>query len=349
MPNKFACELPHGGDLTYASAVFGEPSEPWQDLSTGISPWGYQSENIPAHVWRDLPASNTMLCRAAAEYYQSAPEFIVPVPGSQFAISQLPQLVPCGCVALPAIGYAEHGKAWQQAGHQIVFYSSVAQLCKLAEQGELLHAVLINPNNPTGDVYALNSLESLHGALQGVVVVDEAFIDALALPSAVTLLPSLPRLCVLRSVGKFFGLAGVRLGFFLNGGAFSEPLRQTLQPWSVSHPAQWIGKRALNDRAWQDAQRLRIHRAQQQLSTLLQRSLGDECSVASGGLFVTLRGPWHRLMFFYQGLAEQGIYTRWCHWPEPTAGNTKGDAWLRLGLPIDGGVRLARALKTLTL
>jgi cobalamin biosynthetic protein CobC len=349
MFDEFASALPHGGDLTYASAVFGEPDEPWQDLSTGISPWGYRVINIPSHVWRDLPGANTLLCKAAAEYYQSRPEFVVPVPGSQFALGQLPLLLPPAEVALPAIGYAEHAKAWQQAGHQIVFYDAIAQLCQLAEQATVAHAVVINPNNPTGEVCPLNTLEFLHSILPGVVLVDEAFIDALALPSAVILLPSLPRLCVLRSVGKFFGLAGVRLGFLLNSAELAEPLRQTLPPWAISHPAQWLGERALNDRAWQLAQRLRVRDAQQQLLTLLQRFVGAQCTLAGGGLFVTLRGPWHTLRHLYQRLAEQGIYTRWCHWPEPTGATVNADAWLRFGLPIDGGTRLARVLTTITL
>ncbi|WP_339897718.1 threonine-phosphate decarboxylase [uncultured Gilvimarinus sp.] len=361
MFSDFSSELLHGGDLTYASAVFGEPDEPWQDLSTGISPWGYRAVNIPSDIWRDLPGSNRPLCEAAAEYYQTQPEFVVPLPGSQFAIGQVPRLLAPATVALPAIGYAEHAKAWQQAGHQAVFYGSIAQLHSLVEQGTVHHAVVINPNNPTAELCPLNTLEFLHSSLPGVVLVDEAFIDALALPSAAHLLPHCPRLCVLRSLGKFFGLAGIRLGFLLSSGELFGQMQQVLGPWAVSHPAQWMGERALNDKAWQLAHKLRLRDAQQQLQTILQGFARERYTIASGGLFVTLRGSWSTLMTLHQGLAEQGIYTRWCHWPEPVESrvavankavshpslNTSKPAWLRIGLPEDGGIRIARALNSL--
>jgi len=347
MPDKFAQKLPHGGDLQDATAVFGKPKNPWQDLSTGISPWGYPAANIPAFVWRDLPSANGPLCHSAAQYYQTLSEFIVPVPGSQFAISQLPSLVAPATVALPTIGYAEHARAWQLAGHTMVQYQSIGQLCALAEQGHLSHAVIISPNNPTGELCPLETIEFLHRTLPGVVVLDEAFIDALAKPSAAVWLAQLPRLCVLRSVGKFFGLAGIRLGFLLNSGEFAQRLRQKLPPWSVNHPAQWLGARALQDSTWQLAQSLRIRAAEQQLIALFKGFVGTNCTLASGGLFVTLRGPWPYLMALYQGLAKQGIYTRWCHWPAPTVAGT--DAWLRVGLACDGGARLRQALTTINL
>lgn len=343
-----SAELLHGGDLTYASAVFGEPDEPWQDLSTGISPWGYRAVNIPSDIWRDLPGSNRPLCEAAAEYYQTHPEFVVPLPGSQFAISHVPRLLAPAAIALPAIGYAEHAQAWQQAGHQVFFYDCIAELQSLAEQGAVHHAVVINPNNPTAEVCPLTTIELLHESLAGIVVVDEAFIDALKLPSAVSLLPRCPRLCVLRSVGKFFGLAGIRLGFLLSSGDLPERMQQLLGPWAVSHPAQWMGERALKDKAWQLAHKLRLRDAQQQLQTILQRVARDRFTLANGGLFVTLRGSWKPLMALHQALAERGIYTRWCYWAEPSEPGCTTPAWLRIGLPADGGVRMTQALTTIT-
>lgn len=337
----------HGGDLAAAQAEFGALPVGWMDLSTGISPWGYPTEGLPPEVWQQLPGSHLALLQAASQYYQVPAHWVLPVPGSQYALSRIPQLIPKGRVALPSIGYREHQNAWLPAGHRAVFYHSIEHLQQLVDRGAVEHVVLINPNNPSAEKLNLAALEHLANqhANRGLMLVDEAFADFERGCGAAALMNKHENLWVLRSLGKFFGLAGLRLGFLLgNDGPFTlaQPLAQSLTPWGINHPAQWLGTRALLDTPWQTLQRKRIQEASTRLTHFWQAISAGRWSVHNGGLFVTLRGPQEVLYGLYQHLGRQGIYLRWCHWPVGAESNL--EPWLRCGLPVDGGERLQQAL-----
>lgn len=227
----------HGGDLEYASRVFGVPEQDWQDLSTGVSPWGYPLDAVPQQFWQRLPADSDPLISAAADYYGVAPSYVVPVPGSQYAIARLPQLLTYGrpsVVAVPATGYGEHARQWRRAGHGVLYYESLAHLRTRLRAKQVQHAVVINPNNPTAQWLAGDELRDLAQALPGYLVVDEAFADLNPRHSLTSLIPRRENLVILRSVGKFFGLAGIRLGFVL--GAQAALIRAAIEPWAVSGP-----------------------------------------------------------------------------------------------------------------
>src|SRR5690606_1500921 len=147
---------------------------------------------------------------AAASYYQTSQ--LIALPGSQAAIQLLPALRHQSCVGIIDPGYAEHAHCWQQAGHDVVRLSK-------AQINEELHAIdvllIINPNNPTGETFTQQELLHWHQQLQqrgGWLIVDEAFIAATPEASLLAHSP-LPGLIILRSLGKFFGLAGLRVGF----------------------------------------------------------------------------------------------------------------------------------------
>lgn len=350
-----ATEAPeHGGNLDYARRLFGEPADGWQDLSTGISPWGYPVPQVPQAIWHRLPEGSKTLKRAAAGYYQTTVGKILPLPGSQFAIARLPRYLSPARVALPAIGYSEHHKAWASAGHQIFLYQDRQELWSLVEAGKLEHLVLINPNNPSADTYPLEFVEQLCEAMagRGIVLIDEAFADLYPDLSASPLLQNYANLWLLRSAGKFFGLAGLRLGFLLGSNQnqpLAERLKADIEPWGISHPAQWLGVQALNDTAWQTAQRRRLLRTSKALETLwqdfaLRQPAEKTFQVFNGGLFVTLKGDWQILQPLYYKLGEQGIFLRWCHWPENFSSEP---AWLRCGQPHDSGERLTKALENI--
>ena len=210
---EISVALKHGGDLSEASEVFGIPKDQWIDLSTGISPWSWPVPEVPESVWRALPDACDGLEEAAANYYGCDPGVLLAVPGSQYALQHIPFHIDRGRVAIPARGYAEHRAAWLNAGHEVVDYKNAEQLAQLAAGHEVQHAVVINPNNPTGEMVGSQQLMAMQQQLHSVggwMIVDEAFVDALPGNSLVSECPQ-SGLVVLRSVGKFFGLAGLRL------------------------------------------------------------------------------------------------------------------------------------------
>ena len=296
--------LEHGGRLREAAQRWRIPQADWLDLSTGIAPWPYPLPAPPTAVWQRLPEENDGLEEAARAYYGS--DHLLMLPGSQAAIQCLPALSPPGRVAMPAPLYSEHAAAWQAANHTIVGWDEDAD-----------YAVLCNPNNPTGAILAP---EALIGRARNVrlLVVDEAFIDAEPLAS---LAGTTENIVVLRSLGKFFGLAGARLGCASGPPAVLERLAARLGPWAVSHPARWAARLALADRAWQAEQRARLRAASARLAALLAgNGLGAPTGTA---LFQYVATP--RAAAVHEALAGRGILVR--RFAAPSA--------LRFGLPAD--------------
>jgi len=325
--------LVHGGDLLAAQRKFGIPRGEWLDLSTGISPWSWPVPPVPESVWQSLPYSDNALERVAARYY-GVPEHsfsggsVLAIPGSQFAISVLPGLVARGKVAMPTLGYAEHRHAWRTAGHTLVDYEDVQSLEALVVQGEVDHAVVINPNNPTGVVLGVDTLAALREKLSsrgGLLLVDEAFVDAMSQHSCAPLCVE-DGLVVLRSVGKFFGLAGLRLGFFLCAGPLMHQVQELMGPWLVSHAARWIGERALQDVSWQKMQRARLV----DTSTRWHRDIAaltvPEVIWVQNPLFLSARIDRAVAQSLFESLGRRGVLIR-------VIETDTSMALIRLGLP----------------
>ncbi len=306
--------LEHGGRLIKAAADYGIPLADWLDLSTGINPNGWPVPNLPPAVWQRLPEDDDGLIEAARDYYGA--RHALAVAGSQAAIQALPYLRPPGRVGVVAPGYAEHAHAWARAGHTVIPVDPAAPL-----PGDLDVLVLIHPNNPTGQTYAPEALLEWHERLvthNEWLVVDEAFMDSTPAGSLAAH-SHRPGLIVLRSLGKFFGLAGARVGFVLAETALLERLRERLGPWTLNGPARYIATQALRDTAWQDAARPRLIAEGQRLAELLTA----HGLPPSGGsaLFQWVKTP--RAPEIHIALARQGILTRLFEQP----------ASLRFGLP----------------
>ena len=333
----------HGGDLRAAEKQFGRKPSEWLDLSTGISPWSYPIDTVPEFVWRTLPYDNVALITAAAEYYQCSEKAITPVSGSQDAIRRLPCLLTPSTVAIPAIGYQEHRLAWMAAGHEVLLYFTQAELQGLVSQHRVEHVVIINPNNPTAEIMEADFYARLLCQLpgSGYLIIDEAFVDFCPDKSAVTFLNN-PKVIILRSVGKFFGLAGLRLGFVLGEGPVVEHLRDDTMPWGVNHPALWIGAKALADSHWQFKQRQLIEQQQDWLVDLLTHYLPDSV-IFSAGLFVTVFDKVDVLHTLYLKAAEAGILLRYDTFLDKNS-LPNADAWLRVGLPGDQSESLQQFL-----
>lgn len=255
----------HGGRLSAACRRYGGSLEQWIDLSTGIAPWSYPLPAVPESVWQRLPETDDELIVTAAAYYGVSSEECLAVAGSQWAIEMIPRLYtkPLSVLML-ADGYSEHPHAWQQAGHRLILVDSIEALMSEAHQCDA--CVIIQPHNPLGMVLSQAQLRHLKNQLrQGILVIDEAFADSRPTPT----LPIEPQSWKLRSIGKFFGLAGIRLGFVLATSDQIDQLEQTQSPWSVSHLARWAGKQALEDLSWQKIQARQLRQQSERLQQLL--------------------------------------------------------------------------------
>jgi cobalamin biosynthetic protein CobC len=213
--------MKHGGDLAEAIAQFGGAPRCWLDLSTGINPWPWPvPRHLPESIWQRLPSRtevNALLAVARRTYGAPSGSEITVASGTQALIQLLPYLAAPGPVAIVGPTYSEHALAWRNAGHPVI---AIDRLDACPETA--VHAVVVNPNNPDGrvtDRAALTRIATQLVSRGGWLVVDEAFADIDPATSAVALCPDLPVL-VLRSFGKFYGLAGLRLGFALGASDF---------------------------------------------------------------------------------------------------------------------------------
>jgi cobalamin biosynthetic protein CobC len=258
--------LEHGGNLRAARLRHG--GDDWIDLSTGINPLGYPAPPLEPDAWLRLPEPDPALADAACAYYR-APQ-LLPVAGTQAAIQALPRLRAPSRVTVTAPTYAEHARHWSRHGH-VLRETPFAGIDAAIDATDVL--VVCNPNNPTGETVAPERLLAWHARLAargGWLVVDEAFGDT-APALGIAAHAARPGLVVLRSVGKFFGLAGLRLGFVAADGALLEALADLLGPWTVSGPAQQVALAALRDTNWQQATQRRLEHDGRRMRALLAR------------------------------------------------------------------------------
>ncbi len=203
----------HGGALDAARLRHPFAPEPWIDLSTGVNPIPYPLPPISLESWARLPFAREdfeLRQAAAVRYGAASAEHIAAAPGTQALIQILPRLISRTQVAVVGPTYAEHGDAWKREGHAVREAETLSDALAVANA-----IVVVNPNNPTGRVFSIEELVRTARDLdrrQGLLVVDEAFMDVIE-PSQ-SVIPALPpATVVLRSFGKMYGLAGVRLGF----------------------------------------------------------------------------------------------------------------------------------------
>jgi cobalamin biosynthetic protein CobC len=297
--------LEHGGRLREAAAHYDIPLADWLDLSTGINPEAWPVPPLPASVWHRLPENGDGLEAAAAEYFGNPN--LLPVAGSQAAIQTLPQMLPRAVVACISPLYSEHPHAWQRAGHRLRFLQNA--LLPRALAASTPYVLLCNPNNPTADRHPREV--TLDAARQlkkrgGWLIVDEAFMDPTPEESLASLAgtETAPNLIVLRSLGKFFGLAGARVGFILAAPELLNRMAEALGPWSIAGPAREVARLALQDKAWQSSMRGKLEIASRRLSQMLQ-AFGE---VKQTALFATLNAA--DTAELHEFLARHGILTR---------------------------------------
>jgi cobalamin biosynthetic protein CobC len=324
--------LLHGGNLAAARKLFPGAPEPFIDLSTGINPHSYPVPQLSPDLFARLPepaAIDRLAAIAAKTYGAPSPDCVVAAPGTQILLTPVAALVPPGKAAVLGPTYGEFSRAAALAGHDVAEVRDIKQL----READL--AIVVNPNNPDGRVFGKGELIDLLDARRhrGLLVIDEAFMDAG--PDGASLCGEVARggLVVLRSFGKFFGLAGVRLGFAVAAPEVAARLAATLGPWAVSGPAIAIGQTALADAAWIRTMRERLEGEARHLDA----ALTDAGMEVIGGtpLFRLAGTPAADRLFHHLGHA--GILVR----------RFQGrPMWLRFGLPEndDAWDRLRAAL-----
>jgi cobalamin biosynthetic protein CobC len=321
--------LEHGGRLRAAATQFEIPLDDWLDLSTGIAPSGLPIPPIPLSVWNRLPEPDDELRAAAARYYGFPHP--LPVAGSQAAIQALPQIRRQARIGIVSPCYAEHAHAWRREGHSLLELTEAGVPRALDRLDVLL---VINPNNPTGRLIPPERLLEWHARLaerDGWLIVDEAFMDSTPQFSLAPMCPR-PGLVVLRSFGKFFGMAGARLGFVLADSDLSRRLERLLGPWTVNGPTRFVASQQLQDTQAQQQQRDQLHQASARLEELLH----SHGLPPTGGCAMFQWTVTRRAERLYRSLAAQGILVRLFKQP----------ASIRFGLPPneDAWHRLDKAL-----
>lgn len=304
----------HGGGIDAAAAHFGGVRADWIDLSTGINPEPYPLPLLAGDVWTALPdrGAAEALERAARTFW-NVPEgvAVLAAPGASSLIARIPALLPPGRVEIPGPTYNEHAAAFRAAGWQ---------------EGEGGAQVIVHPNNPDGRFHCGI------GAGAPLLVIDESFCDVAPECSLIGLTDR-PGVIVLKSFGKFWGLAGLRLGFAIGDPVLVGQLAAMLGPWPVSGPALAVGRAALADTGWTERTRARLGQDAQRLDGLM----AGAGAVLAGGtsLFRLYEVP--DAVEWQDRLARHRIWTRVFPYSR---------TWLRLGLPpVAGWDRLAAALR----
>ncbi|WP_370400087.1 threonine-phosphate decarboxylase [Sulfitobacter sp. JB4-11] len=312
-------ERDHGGGLDAAARLYGGDRQAWLDLSTGINPVPYPMPALSPDAWTALPdsAAREGLITAARAFWQ-VPDgcAVLPVPGASAAIAQIPGLMPAGRVHIPRPTYNEHAASFAQAGWEIVDAAPGADA-----------SVHVHPNNPDGRMWEDGDLT---GPLR---IIDESFCD-IAPEQSLMQQAGVPGTLILKSFGKFWGLAGLRLGFVIGDPGLVAQLEARQGPWAVAGPALQIGRAALADADWAVGTRARLAADAHRLDAMMQ----DAGAAQVGGT------PLFRLFDVAQAADWQDRLARHHIWSRVFPYNPR---WLRLGLPgPEGWERLSRALST---
>lgn len=304
----------HGGGLDAAISRYGGTRRDWLDLSTGINPVPYPVGHLPFDAWTTLPdAAAAKALDAAARAFWNVPEELdlLAAPGASCLIAQMPRLLRPGRVHIESPTYNEHAAAFTGHGWQVTDHAATAR-------------VVVHPNNPTGTFWDGTSDAKL-------LVIDESFCDIAPERSHV---PAAMKdgTVVLKSFGKFWGLAGLRLGFAIARPGLIQKLRDWLGPWPVSGAALAVGATALNDHAWAERTRQRLAKDAEHLDSLMGHTGATVC----GGT------PLFRLYDVGDAAKWQDRLARHRIWSRVFPYSRQ---WLRLGLPApDHWARLETAL-----
>ncbi len=308
----------HGGGLDAAMAQYGGTRANWLDLSTGINPNPYPVPDIPLHYWQVLPDDSAMArLLAAARTFWNVPKtaVIVPASGVSAIIAMLPDLADRSQISILDPTYNEYAGAFQGAGWAV--------------QNKAPVQVRVHPNNPDGRIFTRPEIAASHDCL---TIIDESFCDVCPKNSLIDL-AQFPDHIILKGMGKFWGLAGLRLGFAITTPDLAQRISRRLGPWNISGPAQFIGQKALSDMDWVRNTRAGL----QTMAARLSDALTQNGLAPLGGTDLFQLAETMDAKALQSHLCQNHILTRIFPYSEK---------WIRLGLPAntDALARLKDAL-----
>ena len=323
----------HGGDLKNAMALAREFGfevgnlSSWMDLSTGINPRPYPVPQLDPSLWHALPSQDLQekLIDAAVSYYHApSADHLLAASGSAVLIQLLPTLFEGQAVSIVSPTYGDHAQAWARNAR------ACSLIANVDDHGEGI-LVLTNPNNPDGRKYTADELHNFaerQTRAGSWLIVDEAFADLIEGERPTTALVEKFNVIVLKSIGKFFGLAGTRLGFMVAPPAKINAMKKQLGSWPVSGPVLEIGFQALTNVTWQNETRAFL---KVQTEAVLEIFKQAQLPIVGGTDLFTLVDQSAKPTLFKELLSAQ-IYVR--------SFDYNAD-WLRIGLPAND-VELAR-------
>lgn len=314
--SPFQSERDHGGGLDAAIARYGGTRAEWVDLSTGINPIPYPVSGLTQQDWTALPdsAAHQALIKAARAFWSVPDEAaILPAPGASGLIARVPLLAQPGQVQITMPTYNEHAAAFSAQGWTV------------SDSGPTQARVLVHPNNPDGRIWQASDVTA------PLTIIDESFCDVTPDASLIDQAKE-PGRIILKSFGKFWGLAGLRLGFAIAMPDTIDKLAVALGPWPVSGPGLRIGAQALQDIDWANQTRARLAKDRARLDTIL---LGADATLVGGTDLFRLYDVGDAAVW-QDKLARHHIWSRIFPY---------SDRYLRLGLPpVDGWSRIEAAL-----
>lgn len=274
----------------------GVPEDQVVRFDTNTFPWpGARLDRLPPEPLNEYPdTSYSTLTEAIAQYADVPADRITVGAGADEILDLIAKayIADSARVVLARPTYPMFRILTEMAGGSIDEVMAVdLRLDRAAFLGRARQARLTwlcNPNNPTGELLPPEFVEEVAATTDGVLVVDEAYFETSGV-TALPLIDSMPNVVVVRSLSKGFGLAGVRVGYALAGGAISDALRRVRPPGSISVVSAALGAQALTD---VDGMRQRVQQIKAERVRLLQqvRALGLEVRDSAANFLLVRTG-----------------------------------------------------------
>jgi histidinol-phosphate aminotransferase len=187
------------------------------------------------------------------------------------------------------------------------FGLSAAEAAQAVRAAQTDMTFLCSPNNPTGTGLDLSVVEAVYAATAGMVVVDEAYAEFSARPSALALLPGRPRLVVTRTMSKAFALAGARVGYLAADPAVVDAMRLVRLPYHLSALTQAAAVAAL-ERA--DELLAGVEKVKGERDRIVAELRARDLAVVDSDANFVLFGRFADAAGVWSGLLEHGVLVR---------------------------------------